>query len=62
MNIYKKAGDWMNATYDELLKLAIAGDAKAFQKLFLEFQEQLKSYLYNVAVTEVKFLIFFLLI
>ncbi|NCN10058.1 MAG: sigma-70 family RNA polymerase sigma factor [Leptospira sp.] len=38
----------MNATYDELLKLAIAGDAKAFQKLFLEFQEQLKSYLYRL--------------
>jgi len=41
MNIYKKAGDWMNATYDELLKLAIAGDAKAFQKLFLDYHIQM---------------------
>ena len=33
---------------EELLKKAINGDIKAFQTLFLEFQPQLKSYLYRL--------------
>lgn len=33
---------------DSLLKKAVNGDIKAFQELFLEFQPQLKSYLYRL--------------
>lgn len=33
---------------DNTLKLAINGDINAFQKLFTEFQPQLKSYLYRL--------------
>lgn len=33
---------------EEILKCAIAGDINAFQKLFAEFQAQLKSYLYRL--------------
>ena len=33
---------------EEILKSALAGDINAFQKLFVEFQSQLKSYLYRL--------------
>src|ERR1700755_102432 len=33
---------------EELLKSAISGDINAFQTLFAEFQNQLKSYLYRL--------------
>ncbi|GAA4305849.1 RNA polymerase sigma factor [Compostibacter hankyongensis] len=33
---------------EEILKLAISGDINAFQTLFAEFQNQLKSYLYRL--------------
>jgi RNA polymerase sigma-70 factor (ECF subfamily) len=33
---------------EEVLKSAIAGDINAFQTLFAEFQNQLKSYLYRL--------------
>lgn len=38
----------MDSTYQELLDLAIGGDANAFQKIFLGFHDQLKSYLYRL--------------
>jgi len=33
---------------EEILQSAIAGDINAFQTLFAEFQDQLKSYLYRL--------------
>jgi RNA polymerase sigma-70 factor (ECF subfamily) len=33
---------------EELLQSALAGDINAFQKLFAEFQSQLKSYVYRL--------------
>lgn len=33
---------------EDILQLAIAGDINAFQTLFAEFQNQLKSYLYRL--------------
>ncbi len=38
----------MDATEDQLLKEALAGDINAFQQLFAEFQEPLRSYLYRL--------------
>src|ERR1044072_2349852 len=33
---------------DDLLKAALSGDISAFQKLFAQFQDKLKSYLYRL--------------
>ena len=38
----------MDATEDQLLKKALEGDINAFQQLFAEFQDVLKSYLYRL--------------